>query len=106
MISEVITLCGNQYLVKYPLGALITAERKLGWNITELKNKLTDSDMSFADMVNLVLCGLHTLDGVPISDEEYQKLLNNVDMMEFNEVVPAALSAIGGKPTQGTPSKN
>ena len=104
MISNVITLCGNKYLVKYPVGSLIIAERKLGWNITQLKDKFPT--MSFGDMVILVMCGLHTLEGVPISEDEYQKLLSNVDMMEFNEVVPMALSAVGGKSTQGTPSKN
>ena len=100
MISKLVTICGKEYLAKYPVGALIMAERKLGFRITEIVDR--KSDLSFSDLSTLVRYGLHHMDGTLISDTEYEEIINNVDMTEFTAIIPEVLSAFGGGTSQAS----
>lgn len=103
MISKLVTICGKEYLAKYPVGALIMAERKLGFKITEIVSK--KDELSFEDLSTLVRYGLHHMDGTLITDTEYEEIINNVDMTEFSAIVPEVLGAFGGG-TESASSKN
>lgn len=103
MISKIISIAGKEYLAKYPIGALILAEKKLGWKLIDLNAR--KSDLSFEDMSILVRYGLHKLTGELITDTEYEEIINNVDMQEFMAIVPDVLSAFGGN-SSASSSKN
>ena len=103
MISNLVCVCGNEYLAKYPVGVLIMIERRLGCKITELV--LKKDEMSFKELSILVRYGLHHLDGTLISDTEYEDIINNMDVTEFSAIVPEELSAFGSG-SQSSSSKN
>lgn len=103
MISKVVSILGKEYLAKYPVGALILAEKRLGWKLVELNAR--KEDLSFEDMSVLVRYGLHKMTGELITDTEYQEIIDNMDMQEFIAIVPDVLSAFGGD-SPASSSKN
>lgn len=100
MISKVVSIGGKEYLVKYPIGALIKAEKLLGWKLTELKERT--KDMSIGDMAILVRCGLRNLSGEAISDTDFQDIMDTVDTQEFLAIVPDVLSVFSGNSQAST----
>lgn len=103
MISKVVSIGGKEYLVKYPIGALIKAEKLLGWKLTELKERT--KDMSIGDMAILVRCGLRNLSGEAISDTDFQDIMDTVDTQEFLAIVPDVLSVFSGNSQASTKTK-
>jgi hypothetical protein len=81
-MSKVIAAAGKDFLVKYPVSSLIKAEAHLGRPLTDLKS----TAMSFRDMSILVRYGLRTLDDNPISDAEFDRLLDSLNPLEFSEL--------------------
>lgn len=97
-MPKVITVAGKEYLVRYPVGALIRAETHLGRPLADLNN----TAMSFSDMAIISRYGLHTLDGVPITQEEYDKLIDTLSLEEFTSVFVEVTSEFAGKQTEDT----
>lgn len=81
MIGTPITINGKEYLVRFPIGALILMEKDLGWSIMDIgRHTLTIADMSV-----IVRYGLHNEKGL-ISKEEYQGILDSTSIEDFTQI--------------------
>ena len=82
-----VTIDGVEYVAKYPVYALLSAERELGRSLTHIGR-----DLSLGDMAIIIKHGLHR-DGRPISSVEFDKILNSMGVSEFTalakEIAPA-----------------
>lgn len=72
-----VTIDGVEYVAKFPMYALLSAERELGRSMTRIGR-----DMSMNDMATIIKHGLHR-DGKPISSTEFDKILNSMDVSDF-----------------------
>lgn len=94
-MPKVITIAGREYLVRYPVGALIRAETHLGKSLGEIDW----NNASFRDMSILTRYGLHTTDGKPISEEMYDNILDEVSLVEFTPIFRAVAEELVPKET-------
>lgn len=99
-MPKVITVHGTEYLVKYPVGALIRAEMHLGKPIS----RLDTHTMTYLEMSILTRYGLHNLDEKPISEDEFDRLLEEISPIEFATVFADVVSEIS--PPDEEPGKN
>lgn len=97
-MPKVITAAGKEYLVRYPVGALIRAEAHLGKPLADLNQ----TSMSFSDMAIITRYGLHTLEGKPISQEEYDTLIDSLSLEEFSAVFIEVTAEFAGTQTEDT----
>lgn len=99
-MPKVITAAGREYLVRYPVGAMIRAEIHLGKPVSKVNWRAA----SFHEMSILTRYGLHTIDGKPISGEEYDLFLEEVGVPEFTELFKEIVSEL--TPEEESTGKN
>ena len=97
-MSKVISVAGKEYLVRYPVGALIKAEAHLGKPMSEVPK----TTLTYKDMAIITRYGLHNLDGVPISDKDFESLLDNTSVEEFGELFTVVVSEFAPSDTKQT----
>lgn len=96
IVGTPVSVNGKEYIIRFPIGALILAEKKLGWKLISLRDRAKNNDLSFEDMSILTRYGLHYPDGMQISEQDYQSILDNVGMTEFSKLFEQIGYALSG----------
>lgn len=90
MIPEIIVeIAGEQYAARYPMSVLASIERELKKSLTTLGH-----DVSISDMSIIIRRGLRHTDGTPVTQAQFDAIMEQITLEEFTEIVNQVLPAL------------